>query len=134
MPGLINVGSSRNDYAGIVRESITSIFWDIDSPTVEIGVDEISTDFYVSTLSGKTQEILKPVVTINPPTAFHVTLSGNKRDGGLVTGSPQHFTINYICDRVSEGTVFVTIKVPHSKSVEFSYIKKCSKFLLHKIM
>ena len=126
MPGTINVGSSRSDYSGIVSNSITSLMWKLDSPSVVINADEILTNFYVSTVSGKTQEILKPIITINPPSAFRATLSGNIRDGGIVTGSPQHFTVNYICDRVSEGDVTVTIKMPHAKTVEFAYTKKCS--------
>merc|ERR1712137_222389 len=131
MPGTINVGSSRSDYAGIVSDSVTSLLWRTDSPTVEIGADEILTNFYVSTISGKTQQILKPIITINPPNAFRTTLSGNIRDGGVVTGSPQHFTLNYICDRVSEGSVIVSIKMPHSKTVEFAFTKKCKPLKRH---
>jgi len=131
MPGTINIGASRSDYAGIVSDSITSLFWLPESPTIEISADEILTNFYVSTQSGKSQQILKPIISVNPPTAFGVTISGNIRDGGIVTGSPQHFTLNYICDRVAEATVVVTIKMPHAKTVEFSFVKKCKALKRH---
>jgi len=131
MPGKINVGTSRPDYAGIVSDSISSLLWLPDSPSVQIDAEEIFTNFYVSTISGKSQQILKPIVSINPPNAFAVTISGNIRDGGIVTGSPQHFTLNYICDRVSEASVIVTIKLPHAKTVEFGFIKKCKPLKRH---
>jgi len=129
MPGLLNIGTSRQDFSGVVENSQTSLFWQVSRPEVEIPVEEIATNFYVSTSSGKMQEILKPIVTVNPPTAFAVTLSGNMRDGGIVSGSPQHFTINYICDRVSTGIVIVTIKMPNAKTIEYSYTKQCSSYL-----
>lgn len=131
MPGLLNIGTSRQDFSGVVENSQTSLFWQVNRPEVEIPVEEIATNFYVSTSSGKMQEILKPIVTVNPPTAFTVTLSGNMRDGGVVSGSPQHFTVNYICDRVSTGTVIITIKMPNAKTVEYSYIKQCSSYFYH---
>lgn len=127
MPGVINVGSSRSDYSGIVHESITSLFWKKGSPSVEIPADEIVSTFFVSTVSGKSQDIMTPVVTLNPPTALSVTVTGNLRDGGTVTGSPQYFTINYICERNTEAKITIAIKVPHSTTVEYEYIKQCSK-------
>lgn len=131
MPGLINVGTSRSDYAGVVSNSITSLFWQVGQPTVEIPADEIATNFYVSTTSGKVQELLKPIVTVNPPSAFPITLSGNIRDGGVVTGSPQHFTVNYLCDRVADATIVVTLKMPNAKTVEYSYTKQCKALRRH---
>jgi len=131
MPGIINVGASRSDYLGIVANSITSIFWQVGSPVVEIEADEIKTNFFVSTTSGKLQQILKPVVSVDPPTAFAVTLSGNMRDGGILTGTPQHFTVNYICSRVAEATITISIKMPNAKTVEFSYLKKCKALKRH---
>ena len=129
MSGILNVGISRNEFAGIISNSITSLFWSVENPSVAIPVDEISTNFYVSTLSGQTQEFLKPIITVNPPSAFEVTVSGNLRDGGIATGSPQHFTVNYLCSRVSTGTVVVSLKLPGPfNTIEFAYTKQCSLF------
>jgi len=129
--GVINVGTSRSDYAGVVSESVTSLFWSLESNSVEIDYDAFFTNFYVSTLSGQTQAILKPVISVDPAKAFKVTTSGTLRDGGLLTGSPQHFTVNYICDHVAEAEVIVTIKLPGFKSVEFAYMKKCKTLKRH---
>lgn len=127
MPGLINIGTSRSDYSGVVTNSVVSPLWQRTGPTVVVNVTEILTNFFVSTVSGKSQELYAPLISVNPSNAFRATLSGTIRDGGVVTGSPQHFTVNYICDRASEGIVTVTVKMPHAKTVEFSYIKKCRK-------
>ena len=127
MPRQINVGMSRSNYAGIVTNSLTSPDWTVHHPTIEIPADQLKTTFYVSTVSGKNQEILKPLVTVDPPNAFRTALSGTIRDGGVVTGSPHFFNVNYLCDRVATGTVTVSLKMPHAKTVEFSYIKECSR-------
>ena len=93
-----------------------------------IDKEELATTFFVSTLSGRSQDILKPIVSINPPTAFEFTITNVLRDGGVVTGNPQPFTVNYICTKTTKATVTVTIKLPGFDTVDFSYIKSCSKF------
>jgi len=131
MPGQINVGMSRSNYAGIVTNSLTSPDWTVHNPTVQIPADQLKTTFYVSTVSGKNQEILKPLVTVDPPNAFRTALSGTIRDGGVVTGSPHFFNVNYLCDRVATGVVTISLKMPHAKTVEFSYIKECKAIKFH---
>jgi len=130
-PGLINVGTSRSEYASIVDQSVTSLYWDVVTSTVVIDRDEIFTNFYISTKSGETQQVLKPIVTIDPP-VFGVSLSGSFRDGGVATGAPSLLTVNYLCNRVSEANVIVTLKLPGFRTVEFSYLKKCKALKRHK--
>lgn len=126
--GLINIGTSRDNYADIIEKNIVSPLWREDDPIMEIDGDEISTLFYISTVSGKIQPFLKPIVSISPPSAFKFTLTGAARDGGTATGNPQRLIINYICDRVSVADVVISFKLPGFETVEFGFTKKCSSF------
>ena len=126
--GVINIGVSRSDFSNVVENSYTSPDWFSEEPKVIVGTDDLSSIFYISTLSGKEQPFLAPHVTVYPPTAFQVTLSGPVRDGGIASGYPQRFVVNYICEKVSEGRVVVTIQLPGFTTIEYGYTKKCSMF------
>ena len=124
--GLINVGTTRSHYSNVIENNIPSVDWRAEESLINVSKDELTSIFYISTASGKEQPFLKPIVSVNPPNAFQITVTGPARNGGIATGNPQRLIINYICDRVSEAEVIVSIKLPGYETVEFGFNKQCS--------
>merc|ERR1712063_234928 len=88
-----------------------------------------STTFYISaTEEGENAAFLPPIVSISPPGSMRATISGNARNGDVVDyANPQSFVVHYLCDRIAESTVTISLHQPIGRTIDFSFTKQCSR-------